>query len=125
MNTLTYEEQLQRARAIAVETGRYAEQDEEQRDNWLDDALNNSWVDGIQTNEWLMRAGYISEVSHDDIVAATGPVSGGQSGEESIAIVWRTGTIEDVNGDSVPSEWHDEHELRSWLTGRTIVELPR
>ena len=126
MNTLTYEEQLQRARAIAVETGRYAEQDEEQRDKWLDDALNNSYHEGITLNEWLRLAGYAREVSHDEIVASAREISGGgQSGEETVAIWDDLSLLEDVNGDGVPSEWRDVEELRRFLDGRTIVELPR
>lgn len=126
MNTLTYEEQLQRAREVAIESNRYAGQDEDQRDKWLNDALNDSWHEGVTINEWLRLAGYAREVSHDEIVASAREISGGgQSGEETVAIWDDLSLLEDVNGDSVPSEWHDEHELRSWLTGRTIVELPR
>jgi hypothetical protein len=122
-----YEAQIERVREIATHTERYIYQDEEQRDKWLNDALNNAWQPGMTDNELLLAAGYIETVDEQTLLAQTGPIRGGQTGEETIALVYPPGSqYQDLQGEPIPTEWHDEDELLRYVREYgPIVEVPK
>jgi hypothetical protein len=121
-----YDEQYNRVLSIARRTAVYMDMPAEYRDGWLGDALNNAWREGMSDSEWLLAAGYIETVDEQTLLARTSPIRGGQTGEETIALVYPAGSqYQDLQGEPIPTEWHDEDELLRFVRERgVIVEVP-
>jgi hypothetical protein len=119
-------EQIARVWQIATRTARYIYDDEEYRDAALAAALVSVYRPEMTDNELLLAAGYIETVDEQTLLAQTGPIRGGQTGEETIALVYPAGSqYQDLLGEPIPTEWHDEDELLRFVRERgVIVEVP-